>query len=1238
METSEVAGRIASTERKQMDGVLRESEERYHALFKNMRNGYAFCKILVDKENKPVDFIYIDVNDAFETLTGLRKEDVIGKKVTEAIPSIKALNPEIITTYGEVALTGKPTAFEVFFKPLDIWLIISVYSPRKDHFVAVFDNITERKLAEETLKKSEERLKEAQMLGRIGSWEFDIEKQAITWSEETYILYERDPKLGPPSPEEEARYYSPEQAKVLRDYTVRAMKTGQKFSYDLEVMLSSGKIAYYHAVMQPVKDPRGRVVKLAGTIQDITERRQAEEELRKREATLQKVFDLLPVGLWFADKDGVLLRGNPAGVKIWGGEPKVRPPEYGVFKARRLPSGEDIAPDDWALAHTVKEGITVENELLEIDAFDGQKRIILNYTAPVLDDKGEVQGAIVVNQDITERKQAEEKLKEGEALYRTILETTGTATFITEADGTIAFANAEFTRLTGYPKEELDNRKNWAEFVHKDDLDMVRRNHSARKRDPRTALRQYEYRIVTRDGSVRDMLVTADLIPGTLRVVASLLDITERNREEEALRASEAKYRILTETIQEGIWTIDKEGNTTYVNPRMAQMLGYTTEEMLGKHLFSFMQESQVPIAIAHMERRAQGIKELHDFEFLRKDGSTIVALLETGPLTDEKGNNIGALAGITDITERKQAELDLQVKDSAIASSINAIALSDLAGNLTFVNPSFIKMWGYDDNKEVLGKPVFEFWEATETVAEVVEALKTKGVWQGELIGKKKDGLVFDAQLSANIVADRKGKPICMMASFTDITERKRMEQALYMDEERHRTILQTAMDGYMTVDFQGHMLEVNETYCRMSGYSKQELLVMSIPDLEATETAIDTASHMRNIAEKGEARFESRHRRKDGSLYDVEISVQYRPTEGGRYICFLQDITERKRAEESLRENEIIFSSFLEHSPVYVFFKDENIRALKLSKNFETMIGKPLVELLGKNMNELFPSELAQAMIAVDRSILAKGEVVKVIEEMNGRTYETTKFPIFKDNRPMMLAGFTVDITERKQAEEQVKASLKEKETLLKEIHHRVKNNMQVISSLLQLQSNFVKDKEDARLFQASQERIKSMSLVYNKLYQSKNLAEVSLKEYMTELVENLMRSYNTGTNVTTRMDIDAIVLGLDLVIPCGLIVNEIVTNSLKYAFRDGRTGLISISAHKSGADALEMKIADNGVGLPENVNVNSSQTLGMMLIYTLAQEQLDGTIEINRSNGTEYTIIFRAYPSKEANHEGD
>ncbi|MDD4029322.1 MAG: PocR ligand-binding domain-containing protein [Caldisericia bacterium] len=176
-----------------------------------------------------------------------------------------------------------------------------------------------------------------------------------------------------------------------------------------EIQLPDG--TWWDIRVIPFLDEENNVEMFMEWVRDITDLKRAEEALYKSENLFRRVFEILPIGLWLADKKGKLLEGNPAGVKIWGMEPKVDQSEYGVFKARRLPSGEEIKPNDWALAHTVNDGLTFVDELLEIDAFDGFTKIIVNYTAPILDANGKVEGAIVVNRDITERYQAEEELK-----------------------------------------------------------------------------------------------------------------------------------------------------------------------------------------------------------------------------------------------------------------------------------------------------------------------------------------------------------------------------------------------------------------------------------------------------------------------------------------------------------------------------------------------------------------------------------------------------------------------------------------------------------------------------------------------------------------------------------------------------------------------------------------------------------------------------------------------------------
>jgi two-component sensor histidine kinase len=216
-------------------------------------------------------------------------------------------------------------------------------------------------------------------------------------------------------------------------------------------------------------------------------------------------------------------------------------------------------------------------------------------------------------------------------------------------------------------------------------------------------------------------------------------------------------------------------------------------------------------------------------------------------------------------------------------------------------------------------------------------------------------------------------------------------------------------------------------------------------------------------------------------------------------------------------------------------------------------------------------------------------------------------------------------VEIAERKRAEEQIKASLGEKEVLLKEVHHRVKNNLQVVSSMLQLQSKNIKDKETVEMFQESRNRVRSMALVHERLYQSKDLAKVDFAKYIRSLANYLCRSYGVNTNVIQlRTNLHDVSLGVDTAIPCGLILNELVSNSLKHAFPDGREGEIHIELRSDDNDKFTLMVSDNGVGLLEDLDFRNTESLGLQLVNTLVN-QLEGTIELDRRDGTAFKITF-------------
>jgi two-component sensor histidine kinase len=244
---------------------------------------------------------------------------------------------------------------------------------------------------------------------------------------------------------------------------------------------------------------------------------------------------------------------------------------------------------------------------------------------------------------------------------------------------------------------------------------------------------------------------------------------------------------------------------------------------------------------------------------------------------------------------------------------------------------------------------------------------------------------------------------------------------------------------------------------------------------------------------------------------------------------------------------------------------------------------------------------------------------EVVSSREELEMRVEQRT------DELAKANTFLTEEVAKRERAEEKVMASLKEKEVLLQEVHHRVKNNMTVIISLLKLQSNKIKDEQYKDIFSNSINRIKSMALIHEKLYRSDDLAKVNFEDYLEEMLNNMLMSYGLNTHkVALTTEVENISLRIDSAIPCGLIINELVSNSLKYAFPEDRKGEIKVAIHLNDSDKVELTVSDNGVGIPENLDFRNTDSLGLNLVNALTS-QLQGEIELNRNNGTEFRIVF-------------
>lgn len=317
------------------------------------------------------------------------------------------------------------------------------------------------------------------------------------------------------------------------------------------------------------------------------------------------------------------------------------------------------------------------------------------------------------------------------------------------------------------------------------------------------------------------------------------------------------------------------------------------------------------------------------------------------------------------------------------------------------------------------------------------------------------------------------------------------------------------------------------------------------------------------------------------------------------------------------------------VDHNVISTYWIDKNGRIIYTNEAACRTSGYTQTELLSFSIKDLISD-------APDYKKQSEIHSMDTIDPAFIETFQHRKdgstFPVevtanyLKYNQENYIFAFVKDISENKQAEEQIKASLREKEVLLKEVHHRVKNNMQVITSLLMLQSDQIEDKLYADMFRESRDRIKSMALVHEIIYGKKSFAKVDFKDYVKNLVDSLFRSYGVAKDrIALKIDIENVTLAVESAIPCGLIVNELVSNSLKYAFPGNRAGEISVAIHSINSDELVLEISDNGIGIPEELDIRNTGTVGLHLVTLLSEEQLEGEIELNRESGTIFHIKF-------------
>jgi PAS domain S-box-containing protein len=623
-------------------------------------------------------------------------------------------------------------------------------------------------------------------------------------------------------------------------------------------------------------------------------------------------------------------------------------------------------------------------------------------------------------------------------------------------------------------------------------------------------------------------------------------------------------------------------------------------------------------------------------------------------------------------IKTEEALQTELNFSESLIKTAQVIVLLLDSKGMIKDFNPFMEEISGYR-LKEVQGKDWFTTFvqehdrdRIRKLFLKAIDDIQTRGNVNPIIT---KDGRKLTIEWYDRTVKDINGNTMGLLAIGMDITERIKAEEELQKakDElaikvkertselestvellqqeitERKRVeekkavllkAIEITQEAINIVSPDGEIVYTNDAMNNLFGYKKGELIGKNITIVNAEPKSKIAEDILYFIKKQGWWEGEIKNIRKDRTEFISYAIVSPIKDESGKIINTVSaqyDITERKIAENEILEQRNLFETILNASHDLIVLKDRKSVYKSVNAAFCKFIGKDKSEIIGKTDFDLFPNKDAEIYTADDAKVMETGQTEIQDEEVTGKEdikwLQVAKTPVrnIKGDIEGILCSVR-DITERKKGEEQIKASLKEKEVLLQEIHHRVKNNMTVIFSLLKLQADRVNDEQYREMLSDSMRRIKTMALIHEKLYRSEDLAEINFSDYIKDMVDSMYMSYGIGSHkVTLKKDVGRVALGIDDAIPCGLIVNELVSNSIKHAFPESREGKIKVAIRMNDKDEVELTISDNGIGMPEGLDFRTTDSLGLSLVNALVK-QLQGEIELNKEKGTEFRITFK------------
>lgn len=688
---------------------------------------------------------------------------------------------------------------------------------------------------------------------------------------------------------------------------------------------------------------------------------------------------------------------------------------------------------------------------------------------------------------------------------------------IADTEGVFVRLNPEWEKTLGYPVTDLEGRS-FLDFVHEEDREATL--HAVAKLEAQEEVKSFENRLRCKDGSYR--WIEWRSTPIGTRIYAAARDITERKQAECEIKKREDNLRITLNSIGDAVIATDKQGNITRMNPVAERLTGWSVDAAKGEtlnevfHIIHAITREIVDNPVGRVLQSGEIVGLANHTVLISKNGREYQIADSASPIKDAEGNINGVVLVFRDVTEKYEKERQItenEKKYRGLFTSIrDAILVADTDRNIIDCNPAFSDLFGYR-LQDIRGKKTVTVYQSEEEYAQMGKALREhKGDLSNFLFTvhyKRKDGTAFPGETNVFYFRDDTDEVTGFIGLIRDITERKKAEKELHESEEKYYALFNQAVDAIYLHDYEGNIIDVNKVVCEQTGYSKSELLQLSIFDIHVTgrDTINMSKTETKRIwreSKVGERySFELEHKRKDGTIFPVRLSTG----------------------------------------------------------------------------------------------------------------------AIHYGNRNVIMA-IVEDITERKQREEKLQKALEEKDFLMKEINHRVKNNLAMVSSLIKLKNSALGDEID---LSDLNKRINAIRLIHDKLYHVEKVTHIGLKEYIQELSENVFSL--SKRHVEIEEHIDNISLSTKTAIPLGLIINELATNAMKYGFTveaDARF-CIDLTEDKNRNQYI-LSISNTGKPFPTEIGLDNPTTLGLQLVSTLV-DQLEGTIELQREPNTKYIIQFPA-----------